>query len=47
MCLLTASVGVCVHVCVLSCVTAIQATEMRDYLDFPSGIFSRDAEKFY
>ncbi len=43
----TKCVGVCARVCVLSCVTALRATEMRNYLDFPSGIFSRVAEKYY
>ena len=37
----------CVGVCVPSCVTAFQATEGRDYQDFPSRIFSRVAEKYY
>lgn len=36
-------IGVCAHVCIQSCA----ATEMRDYLDFPSGIFSRVSEKYY
>lgn len=37
----------CVHVCVPSCVKAFQATDIKDYLDFPSGIFSSAAEKYY
>lgn len=45
MCLCTKCV--CVHFSEPRCVTAFQATEMRDYLDFPSGIFSRVAEKYF
>lgn len=52
LCVFTADVSVhcncwCVHVCALCCVTEFQATGMRDYLDFPSGIFSGDAEKYH